>query len=418
MNEKLCAVEQLSIYAEVLEGDFLPYVEAVFVALKECCSAKTFSKVRASALDAMPFLVHCFVDGRNKQGQNGKEQSREVALTVVALLVEAIGDEQDVDGIVNVFGSLVEIMEECEQALPEELVGELAEQIAQSLCERQFRHTREESTESLEEEDAVTEETERVFADQVTDLVRVAAKFGQEPFVRHFDNTISKICVQLLDENGCVEDRILGLGIFTEVVDNGGGAARRYGEDLLNVCQSCLMDGDAGLRQQCAFSIGVCARANVMVKADGFLGALKQLVDGPHARTEENIGVTENCISAIGKICRYHGDKIDVGAVFPAWLEMLPIKEDGDERECCNEYLLEQLQGSFKEVVLSNEQVLARVLLIAGDAILHEDSHSGQFSQFFAFAAQQNKQMVQACLGSGKMDQKVVAALTGTGTCA
>ena len=56
-----------------------------------------------------------------------------------------------------------------------------------------------------------------------------------------------------------------------------------------------------------------------------------EVIQDAEARSIENLSATENCISAIGKICRYRGDSVNTDEILPHWLSWLPIWDDEDE---------------------------------------------------------------------------------------
>ena len=58
---------------------------------------------------------------------------------------------------------------------------------------------------------------------------------------------------------------------------------------------------------------------------------LAQVINHPESRIKENVSPTENCISAVTKICKYHSDIINANDILPMWLTWLPITHDVEE---------------------------------------------------------------------------------------
>ena len=70
-----------------------------------------------------------------------------------------------------------------------------------------------------------------------------------------------------------------------------------------------------------------------------------QTINDPQARTRENINATENCISAVTKICKYNHGNISVNDILPLWLSWLPIVEDKEEAPHVYGYLCDLIEG-------------------------------------------------------------------------
>ena len=109
-----------------------------------------------------------------------------------------------------------------------------------------------------------------------------------------------------------------------------------------------------------------------------FIGAL---IQHPDARKDENILCTENAISALGKVCHFAPDSVNLTEMIPFWVNALPIIHDEAEAEHSYAYFLELLEGSFSEAVLGqSNQNLPKVVSILSAALftkfLKEDLES------------------------------------------
>ena len=69
-----------------------------------------------------------------------------------------------------------------------------------------------------------------------------------------------------------------------------------------------------------------------------------QVISHPESRIKENENPTENCISAVTKICKHHPDIINVNDVIPTWLTWLPITKDVEEAPHVYGYLCDLVQ--------------------------------------------------------------------------
>lgn len=71
---------------------------------------------------------------------------------------------------------------------------------------------------------------------------------------------------------------------------------------------------------------------------------LVQVINHPESRLKENGSPTENCISAVTKVCKYHSDVINVNEILPMWLPWLPITNDVEEAPHIYGYLCDLVE--------------------------------------------------------------------------
>ena len=71
---------------------------------------------------------------------------------------------------------------------------------------------------------------------------------------------------------------------------------------------------------------------------------LLQVIQDSESRSVENVNPTENAISAVTKICKYHGDKVNLTELLPLWLSWLPVTEDEDEACHIYDYLCDLME--------------------------------------------------------------------------
>ena len=69
------------------------------------------------------------------------------------------------------------------------------------------------------------------------------------------------------------------------------------------------------------------------------------VIQDPDSRVAENVNPTENCISAVTKICKYSSPSMNVDEVLPHWLNWLPVWEDHDEVVHIYNYMCDLIEG-------------------------------------------------------------------------
>ena len=71
---------------------------------------------------------------------------------------------------------------------------------------------------------------------------------------------------------------------------------------------------------------------------------LVQVISHGESRIKENANPTENCISALTKICKFHSDIVNVDEILPTWLTWLPITKDIEEAPHVYGYLCDLVE--------------------------------------------------------------------------
>ena len=109
-----------------------------------------------------------------------------------------------------------------------------------------------------------------------------------------------------------------------------------------------VQDTSAEVRQAAAYGCGVMAQfggseyAPACAKA---LPLLAQVIANGESREKSNITSTENCVSAVSKICKYNNSMVNVNEIIPNWLTWLPVTEDHEEAPHVYGYLCELMEA-------------------------------------------------------------------------
>ena len=72
---------------------------------------------------------------------------------------------------------------------------------------------------------------------------------------------------------------------------------------------------------------------------------LVSVIEHPESKQPENINATENAISAVVKICKYNGSKVNVDDIIPRLMHWLPVTEDVDEAVHIYNYICDLLEA-------------------------------------------------------------------------
>ena len=208
-------------------------------------------------------------------------------------------------------------------------------------------------------------------------------------------------------------DWIFGLSVFGEIIQYGEESASKYIGEILNKCSEFLSNKKAmnelpdskGLKQSIAFTVGIIASQRKYHKSlnpKWWTNAIKSVIIDNSNSINCNALARENAVSAIGKIMdNYWNDLVvlngnnnnnnDVNLeMIGAWIEMLPIREDVEERLFCNEFLLKILQMRIQNVMLLNvllnkfgNKMVAKLVEIIAVALVSGDKQNPQFKAMF-----------------------------------
>merc|ERR1712121_232343 len=105
------------------------------------------------------------------------------------------------------------------------------------------------------------------------------------------------------------------LCIFDDLLEYTGVTSMKYQEYFLKILINSIQDNSAEVRQAAAYGCGVMAQYG----GDGYAGAcseavplLATVISHPDSRLKVNVSATENCISAVTKICKYNSSMFNV----------------------------------------------------------------------------------------------------------
>jgi len=404
VNEKSIAIQQFPRYAVCLEGEMLQFVKPITNVLMPIIKTRALSsEVRRHAIETFCPLVNCLQCGLMEKKLPSDQIAKwvtEFVQELLAPLVEGMQISDEVDEFSLICKTIQDLLDyvALEQFKNAELIADITEQIQTAINEKTVRRQlNEEKSIDLIDAD-VEEDVEADLADTVVDLVaKLVQKFGAK-YVAIFEKHCGSQCRDFLNVDGYEEDQIMSLSMLTEIIQYGGDEGKNYVDAVLKVSQLYLSAGPgaatAPLRQSICYAIGVCATKKALNGNDTqkWLGLLKNLVNADGSRSEENQDATENAISAIGKICKSYILPITarVGGsqsnIFVDWMRMLPLINDEEERQFCDEYLLSLLKKSslLKDMVEGKKtDLITKLLEIMAVSIVNDDKAKEEYKQLF-----------------------------------
>jgi len=287
------------------------------------------------------------------------------------------------------------------------ITAELMQRCAESLERRQEKEAVFKRNEGLEEEDQAAleeelEEEEDVLRNYV-DAIGHFLKLHGEAFMPYFDSLIAPAFGPYLSPSQPESLQVVAICMIDDAIEFGGAFAHKYiAQSLPILLHNCINTTNPLLKQCSMYGIAQVARAAPQAFVQHFADLMQMLisvVSDPAADDEENEGITENAVFAIGTVCShpYYRQQqiqmqmqmqlqavgVDTNQLVSAWLQRLPLKTDELVCKLANQQLCDMLEAGDPVVYgqgCSNLPQLLRVLAenlsgpTEGEIVLHPSS--------------------------------------------
>jgi len=127
-------------------------------------------------------------------------------------------------------------------------------------------------------------------------------------------------------------------------------------------------DAHADVRQAAVYGLGVCAQfgtAAVQQAVPSMVQVLTSVIQQPDSRDEDHEDVTDNAISALGKVCEFQrGAGLDTAATLGGWLDYLPVKGDKEEGCIVHEQLVRLVEAQDAALLGAQNERLPKVATV------------------------------------------------------
>ncbi|XP_066371254.1 uncharacterized protein [Miscanthus floridulus] len=349
LEEKATACNMLCCYADELKEGFFPWIDQVTTTLVPLLKFYFHEEVRKAAISAMPELLRSAKLAIEKGQAQGRDKSylKQLSDYIVPALVEAMHKEPEPQICASILESLNESIQLSGTLLEENQVRSAVEGIKEVIVASTNRRI--ERTERARAEDFDSEEEE---------LLREENEQEDEIFDQGKDKTS--------------EERRIAICIFDDVAEHCREAAVRYYDAYLPSLLEACMSENPDVRQAAVYGIGICAECGGSAfrpHTGEALSRLYNVIKHPNALDLDNAMAYDNAVSALGKICQFHRDSIDVSQVIPAWLSCLPIKNDLIEAKLVHEQLCAMLEKSEREFLGHNNQYLPKIVSVFAEIL-------------------------------------------------
>lgn len=335
LEDKNTAIELITIYAQILEGAFEPYVLETMEKIAVPGLAFFFhDPVRVSAAKLIPQLLNSFKQAHGHQSPGFGDMWSKVAEKII----EVLSAEPTVDTLAEMYQCFYESVEVVgRNSLTAQHLQAFVDSAKSTLEDYQMRvKQRLEEQAELEEGDEENLEYEYAVEDDQNLLSDMNKAFhtifknqgtsflpAWQQLIQFYDNFIT---------SQDPTQRQWALCIMDDVLEFCGDESWAFKDHIMQPLAAGLQDDNAANRQAAAYGVGVAAQKGGAAWADFVacsIPSLFQVTQHPQSRTEEHVFATENASASIAKILHFNASKVqNPQEVATNWLETLPITFD------------------------------------------------------------------------------------------
>jgi HEAT repeat protein len=337
LDDKNMAIELLVVYAQVLEGDFAPYVPEIMQNIAVPGLAFFFhDPVRVVSAKLVPQLLNSY----KKAFGNPSNELTSLWEPTLEKVLEVLSAEPAIDTLAEMYQSFYESVEVMGKNCLSQKQMETFIEAAQSALEdyKERVKARAEEAEDNNKEEGEEELDEVLFAieDDQTLLSEMNKSFHCI-FKNHGVDFLPawgrlSSTYEAFLKSADPTQRQWGLCIMDDVLEFCGERSWDYNAFIIDPLAAGCRDPAPANRQAAAYGVGVAAHrgganwAGFLGAAVGLLFDVCQIAD---ARSEDNVFATENACAAIAKILHYNASQVrNPDETVVRWIDTLPIVND------------------------------------------------------------------------------------------
>ena len=331
LEEKNTAIELITIYAQILEAAFEPYVLETMEKIAVPGLAFFFhDPVRVSSAKLIPQLLNSYRKAHGDQSPGFAEMWSKVGEKII----EVLSAEPTVDTLAEMYQCFYESVEVMgKNSLTQQHMQAFIESAKSNLEDYQIRvkarleeqADADEGEEDLDYEYAV-EDDQNLLSD-MNKAFHTIFKNQETTFLSSWQRLLAFYDAFITSSDPT--QRQWALCIMDDVLEFCGTEAWNYKDHIMQPLASGLQDENAANRQAAAYGVGVAAQKGGPAWADfvaASIPSLFQVTQIHQSRTEEHVFATENASASIAKILHFNSSKVsNPQDVVTNWLGTLPI---------------------------------------------------------------------------------------------
>ncbi|KAK3384805.1 armadillo-type protein [Podospora didyma] len=370
MEDKNMAIELLVVYAQVLEGNFFPYVAEIMEKIALPGLAFFFhDPVRFVSAKLVPQLLGSY---KKHYGPDSNEL-KGLWLSTVDKLLEVLTAEPAIDTLAEMYQCFYEAVSVIGTACLDaqhmtrfiDAVHSTLEDYMERVAQRaeESENAAAEEVEDDQEELLMAIEDDQTLLSDMNKAFHCIFKYHGSIFLPSWQRllTIYRSFLQSDDPT----QRQWGLCIMDDVLEYCGPDSARYAEYIQPPLLAGCADSSPAIRQAAAYGIGVAAHrggSDWTQFVGGAILPLFNIMQTVDARSEENVYATENACAAVAKILHYNAAAVpEIDSVIAQWLNHLPVTNDEEAAPYAYAYLTELITKNHPAVISQPAKVFVYV---------------------------------------------------------
>ena len=351
----------LNTIIEVLDNQFLPYVEEIEKEILPLVINGPTQKIRTKSAKILPNLISLF---------NDKNQKKEKGILYIQTIFTSIEKEIDNYTCQKFFVYLKEVIDHAGEILQKNELNELFNKIMiffQNLEKKRLNLVSKKSKKIIKKkspdddsddenlDELIDEDIESLenIQSEIADIIGILFKTHKALSGDIINIIIKDVLPKYVNSTSNFETK-MGLYITDDLIEYlGQETLNNIWDDLYNLIVNLCKKEDNGIRQSASYGIGVFAKFtknNFDKYCEGLLNALKEGITITYNENddEESYGLAQdNIIASIGKILFYQFNseivKKYINELVEIWINNLPIKFDKTEGEQQHEWLCDMV---------------------------------------------------------------------------
>ncbi|KAL4868828.1 hypothetical protein BDV12DRAFT_93912 [Aspergillus spectabilis] len=368
LEDKNTAIELITIYAQILEAAFEPYVLETMEKIAVPGLAFFFhDPVRVSSAKLIPQLLNSYKKAHSVQSAGFAGMWTKVAEKII----EVLSAEPTVDTLAEMYQCFYESVEVVgvNSLGPQHLQAFI--QSAKSTLEDYQARVKARADEQAED-DGEEENPDYEYAiEDDQNLLSDMNKAFHTIFKNQGTSFLPawELLMPFYDAFITSQDptqRQWALCIMDDVLEFCGPDSWRYRDHIIQPLAAGLQDTNAANRQAAAYGVGVAAQKGGEAWSEfvaACLPSLFQVTQFSQSRTEEHVYATENASASIAKILHYNSSKVSNPADLAAnWISTLPITFDEEAAPYAYSFLAQLIDQQNPAVISNADKVFGYIV--------------------------------------------------------
>ena len=407
VQQKNQAARMLYEFGSSMRGYLKAYLAPSLMATLAMVTDKHSADIRSSAIMALSKLFEAHVHATQMGFVNAADLSTVLAMCIDKLMVSLKGEVsataracaaetfRDIlaacyaSGVEQEDGSSKDFLCRPEEAVALSVTKDLLDRCKECLIRRKDKESAFNKNEGLDADDKASfseelDEEEEVLTNLV-DAMGQLLKLFSTSFMPVFDTLVVPIFAPYLAEGQPTALQIVAVCLIDDAIEFGGAGSVKYIPQALVAFSRGMLSEELVLRQSSVYGIAQASRVAPQIVGP-FLATLvphlMTLVTDPCAGEEDNEGVTENGIFALGTILSSPAYRTySWGGVLPTqvasiWLRGLPLKADIQEAKLAHAQLCDLTERGDVSVLGENYSNLPELMRIFSEALLTADKEA------------------------------------------